>query len=62
MTGVKQTHARKYKIAIDKLDFNFRVLEIEREKIALKPTDGVYIYGLFLEGANWDKKRRTLAD
>lgn len=26
MTGVLQTHAREYKIAIDKLAFNFEVL------------------------------------
>lgn len=30
MTGVLQTHARQYKIAIDKLEFAFTILEAER--------------------------------
>ena len=59
LTGVLQTHARKYKIPIDKLQFNFRVME-EKEAIFGKPLDGVYVYGLFLVGASWDKKKKTM--
>jgi len=29
MTGVLQTHARQYKIAIDKLSFAFEIMEAE---------------------------------
>jgi len=55
LTGVLQTHARQYKIAIDRLDFTFEILEAEGpEQIDEKPEDGVYIYGLFIESARWD--------
>lgn len=27
-----------------------------------KPTDGVYIYGMYLEGASWNKKTKSLND
>ena len=59
LTGVLQTHARKYKIPIDQLQFSFRIME-EKENIFGKPMDGVYVSGLFLVGASWDKKKKTL--
>jgi len=63
MTGVLQTHARQYKIAIDKLSFAFKILTEEApEEIAEKPTDGVYIYGLFLDGARWDRDAERVCD
>ena len=27
-----------------------------------KPLDGVYIYGLYLEGASWDRRKKTMID
>jgi dynein heavy chain len=33
---------------------------VDKENASIKPTDGVYIYGLFMEGAQWKKK--TLSD
>ena len=57
MTGVLQTHARKHKIAIDRLSFIFRYMEEEGcEDIEERPEDGVYIYGLFMDGARWDRE------
>jgi len=32
------------------------------EELTVKPEDGCYVYGLFLEGARWDKTFRTLVD
>jgi len=62
MTGVLQTFARKYKVPIDKLNFGYKVLNQSKESIKTSPTDGVYIYGLFIEGAQWDKEEKVLAD
>lgn len=63
MTGVLQTHARQYKIAIDKLDFAFTILEAEKaEEIEEIPEQGVYIWGLFLDGARWDRENEILTD
>lgn len=58
MTGVLQTYARKNKISIDKLIFSFKVMENEDVLVNIKPTEGVFIYGLYLEGASWDKKKK----
>ena len=61
MTGVLQTHARQYSIAIDKLDWAFEVMEFEEaEEVEEKPTDGVYIHGLYCESARWDREEQTV--
>ncbi|XP_057662092.1 dynein axonemal heavy chain 12 isoform X1 [Diorhabda carinulata] len=60
LTGVKQNYARKYTIAIDKLTFDFNILKIDSSKIP--PNDGAYIYGLFTDGARWDKQNGKLAE
>lgn len=57
MTGVLQTHSRQYKIAIDKLAFSFQYMQEEGvEEIEEKPEDGVYIYGLFMDGSRFDRE------
>lgn len=61
MTGVLQTHSRKYKIAIDKLSFKFKVLNSNLQ-IQSAPPDGVYIYGLYMDGGRWDESHQTMAD
>lgn len=63
MTGCLQTHARNYKIAIDKLNFSFQVLtEEEPTEVEEPPEDGVYIYGLYMDGARWDRENQMIAD
>jgi dynein heavy chain len=37
MTGVLQTHARKYKIAIDKLSFKFKIMTLNKDAITMAP-------------------------
>jgi dynein heavy chain len=55
LTGVLQNYSRKMKIPIDKLSFNFRAIAwYERGKYGVgmrKPEVGVFVYGLYLEGA-----------
>lgn len=52
MTGIMQNYARKHIIAIDKLEYEFKVLDdISLTDIKEKPEDGCYIHGMFLEGA-----------
>jgi len=58
MTGILQTHARRYHIAIDKLSFGFEIMQAENiEHIEDYPEEGVgvYISGLYMDGARWDR-------
>ena len=56
LTGVLQTHARQYRIAIDQLNFVFSVLTEEKpEEVEEKPEDGVICYGMFMDGARWNR-------
>lgn len=61
MTGILQTFARKHSKAIDLLSFSFSVLtEYDPSVYEEPPEDGIYVYGLFLEGAKWDSQQGIL--
>lgn len=38
------------------------VTRFNREDIHDSPPEGVYVYGLFLEGASWDRKQGRLME
>lgn len=62
-TGARQNFARKHAIAIDELSYDFKVYdEIEPENVTEKPVDGVYCFGLYIEGARWNKTTHMLDD
>lgn len=59
-TGASQNFARKYKIPIDTLAFDFNYPQ--DQKPAEAPADGVYTYGLFFEACKWDWEAWEIAE
>jgi len=64
-TGAMQNFARKYNEEIDLLSFSQTPMDQvvdARKELTKPPEDGVYIYGIFLEGCRWDNQAHQLAD
>ena len=63
LTAVLQNYARASKTAIDLLTFEFKILDRKKPSdITSKPENGVYVYGMFLEGARWNYEKHLLDD
>ncbi|KAM8930485.1 dynein axonemal heavy chain 1 isoform 1-T1 [Pelodytes ibericus] len=62
LTGTLQNFARKHVISIDTISFEFKVLNESVAELQQRPPEGCYIYGLYLEGARWDKPTLQLAE
>jgi len=63
LTGTLQNFARKNKIPIDRVAYDYIMLDtIKHTDVKEAPSHGCYIYGLFLEGCKWDYETHELAD
>ena len=62
LTSVLQASARRHGIPIDTLTFSFSILEQDASDISSPPDEGVYVRGLYLEGAGWDKDCKCLCE
>jgi len=62
LTAVLQIAARKNNVSVDSLSWDFHVSTLDDSNLTEQPKDGVWIRGLFLEGAGWDKKSSSLVE
>jgi dynein heavy chain len=64
-TGAMQNFARKYNEEIDLLSYKQSMQDHIKDpvkELVEKPEDGVYIYGIFLEGARWSTGSHQIED
>ncbi|KAM4740016.1 dynein axonemal heavy chain 8-like [Anableps anableps] len=63
LTAMRQEVTRANKgWALDTVTLNNKVLKKSRDEITAAPTEGVYVYGLYLEGAGWNRKNIHLVE
>jgi len=62
MTASLQTFAREHMEAIDNLSFEFEILDTPPELLTKGPADGVFLFGLYLEGARFDQTTKLMAE
>jgi dynein heavy chain len=61
LTGVLQNYARKYKLPIDTVVFDFQAMK-STDDFTKKPADGAYCDGMFLEGCKWSETKMALVE
>uniref|UniRef100_A0A183SJY9 Dynein axonemal heavy chain 3 n=2 Tax=Schistocephalus solidus TaxID=70667 RepID=A0A183SJY9_SCHSO len=62
LTAMRQEIARANKYALDDAVLINDVTRMSSEEVQRGASEGVYIYGLFLDGAGWDRKNARLME
>lgn len=63
LTAMRQEVTRAHKgWALDSVTLHNDVLRQSKEDITAPPPEGVFIYGLYLDGASWDKRNCRLME
>ncbi|CAL1538804.1 unnamed protein product [Lymnaea stagnalis] len=62
LTAVLQTAARQNSLSVDSLSWEFIPQTVDDSNLTGPAKDGVYVKGLFLQGAGWDKKNAVLVE
>ncbi|XP_074081622.1 dynein axonemal heavy chain 2 isoform X3 [Macrotis lagotis] len=62
LTAVLQAAARQNNVSIDSLSWEFIVSTVDDSNLVYPPKDGVWVRGIFLEGAGWDRKNSCLIE
>lgn len=62
LTAAQQNYARKHKIPIDMVGYDFEMLDLDPTLYSTPPTSGVYVDGLYLEGCGWDTQKKRLCE
>jgi len=57
-----QSYARATTTAIDTLVFRTNVMPCFNKDIKERPETGVYVYGLYMQGARWDSTKKVVDD
>ena len=48
--------------ALDSVVLHNDITKMSKDEIKIPPDEGVFVYGLFLEGAGWDRKNSKLQE
>ncbi|XP_055862272.1 dynein axonemal heavy chain 8-like isoform X3 [Biomphalaria glabrata] len=63
LTAMRQEVTRAHKgWALDSVSLHNDITKFFKDDINIAPPEGVYIYGLFLDGAQWDRRNSRLAE
>ncbi|KAG8306513.1 Dynein heavy chain 8, axonemal [Homalodisca vitripennis] len=63
LTAMRQEVARAHKgWPLDSVTLHNEVTKFTKEEIRQPPPEGVYVYGLYLDGAGWDRKNSRLTE